>query len=85
MAGTASYCAPLDEIDDAPTVLQWIPVNVDTEVFPNDGENVLVVDEDGDYYVAWRSGGRWWDLNPFGEDIKDVRAWTQLPPYEDVC
>ena len=61
---------------------QWIPVNIDTEEFPKDDEDVLVIDEDGNYFVAWRSKGRWWDLNPYGEDIKDVRAWMPLPRYE---
>ena len=68
---------------EQPTVPLWIPVNIDTEAFPKDGEDVLVIDEDGDYYVAWRSDGRWWERNPFGEDIKDVRAWMPLPRYEE--
>ena len=69
-------------INEQPTVPRWIPVNIDTKTFPKDDEDVLVIDEDGNYFVAWRSHGRWWDLNPYGEDIKDVRAWMPLPRYE---
>ena len=78
MAGTASYKAPLDEIDAAPTVTQWIPCS---ERLPKRCNYYIVTDFGKVDEAYYDSDGRWFSWG--GNKLKDVTAWMPLPdPYE---
>ena len=76
--------AVYERLKQAPSTYEWIPCS---ERLPEEGEKVLLVDEDGDIDIGRMirtNNGCLFDASTWLYDIDEWQAWMPLPePYRE--